>query len=72
MDPYEQTQSSTSIPDDFVDDEEQFKELETELAPKDADYYGILNISKQASLNLPVPVIASRRAILMPFSALGH
>ncbi|KAH8554416.1 hypothetical protein BGW37DRAFT_421450 [Umbelopsis sp. PMI_123] len=49
MDPYEQTQSSTSIPDDYVDDEEQFRELETELAPKDADYYGILNISKQAS-----------------------
>ena len=72
MDPYEQTQSSTSIPDDFVDDEEQFKELETELAPKDADYYGILNISKQASINLVVPVIASRRATLTPFSALGY
>jgi hypothetical protein len=52
MDPYEQTQSSSSIPDDFVDDEEQFKELETELAPKDADYYGILNISKQASTSM--------------------
>ncbi|KAI9284047.1 hypothetical protein BC943DRAFT_91242 [Umbelopsis sp. AD052] len=49
MDPYEQTQSSASIPDDFVDDDEHFRELETELAPKDADYYGILNISKQAT-----------------------
>ncbi|GAB5588185.1 hypothetical protein Unana1_03085 [Umbelopsis nana] len=49
MDPYEQTQSSSSIPDEYVDEEEQFKELETELAPKDADYYGILNVPKEAT-----------------------
>lgn len=47
MDPYEQTQSSASIPDEYVDEEEQFRELEAELAPKGADYYGILNISKE-------------------------
>lgn len=49
MDPYEQTQSSSSIPDEYVDEEEQFKELETELAPKDADYYGILNVPKEVN-----------------------
>jgi hypothetical protein len=47
MDPYEQTQSSASIPDEYVDEAEQFKELEAELAPKAADFYGILNISKE-------------------------
>jgi hypothetical protein len=49
MDPYEQTQSSASIPDEYVDDEEHLKELETQLAPKDADYYGILNVSKEVN-----------------------
>ncbi|KAI8890072.1 DnaJ-domain-containing protein [Backusella circina FSU 941] len=48
MDPYEFTQSVHDDVEHEVNDDE-LEQLERELAPSSADYYGILNISKKAT-----------------------
>ncbi|KAG0744655.1 hypothetical protein G6F57_009539 [Rhizopus arrhizus] len=44
MDPYNFQDS-----EDIINNEDELKKLETELAPSSADYYGVLNISRKAT-----------------------
>lgn len=45
MDPYDYTQ--TVYVDPHEDNEDELKQLEKDLAPSSADYYAILNVSKE-------------------------
>ena len=44
MDPY-----NFQVSEDIINNEDELKKLETELAPSSADYYGVLNISRKVS-----------------------
>jgi DnaJ family protein C protein 11 len=48
MDPYEFTQSVHENVEHEINDDE-LEQLEKDLAPSSADYYGILNISKKVA-----------------------
>lgn len=53
MDPYEFTQTiHDEGHEDNIDD---VKQLEQELAPSSADYYGVLNVSRKVGINLTPP-----------------
>lgn len=44
MDPYNFQDS-----EDIINNEDELKKLEAELAPSSADYYGVLNISRKVN-----------------------
>lgn len=53
MDPYEFTQTiHDESHEDSIDD---VKQLEQELAPSSADYYGVLNVSRKVGINHTTP-----------------